>query len=204
MTSDVEELQQLVLHERQGRDRGRWDQMAAAFAPGARVRISWLDGTAEQFVAGSRLMAASGTTAAHRMGAVIVDLVGQRALIEAPAVIELRTLLGGVEVDLSSRVRLVYRAERKRSGWPDGAWLLESLDCIYESDSVSPVVPGEIPDVDAAALARLRPAYRWLAYVLDSAKHFVDQGMPGEDEPEAVAALYDAARVWLHEERVGV
>lgn len=191
---DVTALTQLVLHERQGRDRGWWDQMAAAFAPDARVRISWIDGTATEFVTGSRAMAAGGTNATHRMGAAVVHLRGERAVVEAPAVIELRTALDGAEVDLASRVRLLYTAVRDADGWR-----LASLDCIYESDTVTATMPDHQPAVDLDRLAALRPSYRWLAYVLDRAGHRIDDDMPGEDRPDGVDRLYTDRFAWLEQ-----
>lgn len=39
--NDIAEVTQLVLHERQARDRGWWEPMRACFAPAATVRLSW-------------------------------------------------------------------------------------------------------------------------------------------------------------------
>ena len=47
---DVTEITQLVLRERQGRDRGWWAQMADCFHPDSRVTLSWFDGPGSEFV----------------------------------------------------------------------------------------------------------------------------------------------------------
>ncbi len=39
--SDIAVITQVVLGERQGRDRGWWDQMAAAYWLDSTVRLSW-------------------------------------------------------------------------------------------------------------------------------------------------------------------
>ena len=48
---DVALITQVVLAERQGRDRGWWDQMLAAYWPDSTVRLSWYTGDGAGFVA---------------------------------------------------------------------------------------------------------------------------------------------------------
>src|ERR1700753_3238229 len=46
----VTEISQLLLGERQARDRGWWDRMRAAYAPDSAVRLSWFPGTGPELV----------------------------------------------------------------------------------------------------------------------------------------------------------
>ena len=49
--NDIDQITQLVLHERQGRDRGWWKRMSAAFLPTSTVNLGWSSGSAPDFAA---------------------------------------------------------------------------------------------------------------------------------------------------------
>lgn len=184
------EIAELVLRERQGRDRGWWDRMRACYAPDATVRLSWFRGSGEEFVARSREMTGHGDVARHRLGPPVVDVDGPRAVAEVPAAIEVRTELGGVEVDLTSYTRLLYRAEHR-----SGRWLITSLDPVYERDVLAPVVPGT--PVPLGSLEGLRPSYRFLAQVLGTRGYPIADDLYGDDRPGEVADLYTTLYAWL-------
>ncbi|MFD7922241.1 nuclear transport factor 2 family protein [Streptomyces sp. NPDC059740] len=190
--ADMTAVTQLVLRERQGRDRGWWQRMRDSLAPDARVAISWFRGSGEEFVTASEAMAKGGTQAVHRMGPPVVDVAGDRAVVEAPAAICLRLHLDAVEADLTSHTRLLYRAERRA-----GRWWLTALDPVYAGDTLSPVVPGEVPRLDRDRLAAHRPSYRFLGYCLEEQGHPVARDLHGDDRPEGVAALLADAYAWL-------
>ncbi|MFD7981962.1 nuclear transport factor 2 family protein [Kitasatospora indigofera] len=190
--NDVTEITQLVLHERQARDRGWWESMDDCFSPGSTVRLSWFRGSGAEFTAGSRRMTGRGHAAVHRLCPPVVDVRGDRALVELPAAVELRTLLDGVQVDLTSYARLVYRVERRL-----GRWSIRSLDAVYERDVLVPSVPGTGLRVDPADLEGLRPPYRMLAHVFGRLGYQVDDDLYGEDRPEEVAGLHRQVFAWL-------
>jgi hypothetical protein len=192
-TDDVTALTQLVLHERLARDRSWWDVMRACYAEDSSVRLSWFSGTGADFVAASEQMAGRGDSSTHRLAPPIVDVAGDRALVVVPAVIEVRTDLDGVEVDLSSYARLLYRAQRSAAGWR-----IVALDPVYERDTLTPTVQGTAPAISAADLAGLRAPYRMLTYVLSRRGYQIAQDLNGDDRPEAVRALEKAAQDWLH------
>jgi hypothetical protein len=192
VSSDVTEITQLVLRERQGRDRGWWDQMRSCFTEDATVRLSWFRGSGAGFVAESEKMAGRGDTAVHRLSPPVVHHHGDRALVELPAVIEMRTVLDGIEVDLASAARLNYRVERR-----DGRWLVASFDPVYERDSLAAAHPGVRLAVGPADLTGYRPSYRFLSYVLSRRGYTIGDDLYGDDRPGQATAFYDAARVWL-------
>ncbi|MEV4136729.1 hypothetical protein AB0J72_31700 [Dactylosporangium sp. NPDC049742] len=64
--SDVAAAGQVVLLERQARDRGWWDQMRACYWPDSTVALSWYTGDGPGFVDASRAMAAAGNASVHR------------------------------------------------------------------------------------------------------------------------------------------
>lgn len=78
-----------------------------------------------------------------------------------------------------------------------GRWWLFGLDCIYESDSVTPAIPGQVVPINSDALKQYRPSYRCLSYFLSYKGHSVNQDLPGDDRPDQVKAKYDDAFVWL-------
>ena len=49
-TADIVAVGQLVLRERQCRDRGRWAEMRACFAEDSAVRLSWFRCSGADFV----------------------------------------------------------------------------------------------------------------------------------------------------------
>ncbi|MFB6552488.1 MULTISPECIES: nuclear transport factor 2 family protein [unclassified Streptomyces] len=190
--ADVTAVAQLVLHERQARDRGWWDAMRRCFADDSTVRLSWFQGSGPDFVTASQQMARRGDASTHRLAPPVVDVNDDRALAVMAAGIEVRTALDGVEVDLVSYTRLLYRAERRHDGWR-----ITALDPVYERDTLTPSLPGTPLHVAPAEIADLRPPYRMLAHVLGRRGYTVAQDLYGDDRPDAVRALEDSAAKWL-------
>ncbi len=191
--SDVTAVAQLILHERRARDRGWWDVMRECLAPDAAIRLSWFRGAGAAFVAASQEMAARGDAATHVLSPPVVDVVGDRATVEIGAAIHLRGDLAGVEVDLTSHARLLYRAERRAE-----RWLIISLDPVYEYDSLVPSIPGTPVRLEAHVLARARPSYRMLTCLLSAKRYTIADDLYGDDRPEPVRQLYRTLFDWLH------
>src|SRR4051812_27124184 len=114
--ADILAITQLVLSERESRDMGWWTRMADCFHPDARIRLSWIDGDAEAFVKGSIDMAARGMKAKHRVGPPVVRVKGDRGVASLSAIIDIAMTVGGVEAQLSSYARFLYRVERRAGG----------------------------------------------------------------------------------------
>ena len=123
---DILSITQLVLSERESRDNGWWSRMADCFHPDARIRLSWIDGDTDAFVKGSIDMARRGMKARHRVGPPVVRLNGERAVASLPAIIDIPAEIGGIEAQLSSYARFLYRSN---SGMAAGA-LLSSIPSI--------------------------------------------------------------------------
>ncbi|MEU7091697.1 nuclear transport factor 2 family protein [Kitasatospora aureofaciens] len=190
--NDVTAVAQLVLHERRARDRGWWDLMRECLAPDAAISLSWFRGRGAAFIAASQEMAARGDAATHILSPATVDVVGDRAVVEIGAAIHLRGDLHGVEVDLTSHARLLYRAERR-----GGRWLITSLDPVYEYDSLAPSTPGTAVWLEADVLARARPSYRMLTCLLSATDYTIADDLYGDDRPEPVRQLYRTLFDWL-------
>lgn len=190
---DVTAVEQLILHERRARDRGWWDAMRDCLAPDAEIRLSWFRGSGADFVTASEQMAAHGDRATHTLGPLIVDIRGDRAVVEVSAAIRIPSLLDGVEVDLTSYARLLYRAERTAP-----RWMIVSLDAIYERDTLTPTVPGTNITVPQDILEQHgRPSYRMLAHLLGTRGYTIAPDLYGDDRPEPVRELYRSRFDWL-------
>ncbi|ALL79591.1 hypothetical protein AD006_30775 (plasmid) [Pseudonocardia sp. EC080610-09] len=184
----------LVVGERQARDRGWWDRMADAYWPDSQVDLSWYTGDGPGFVAASRAMSECGDLSVHRLSPPAVQVVRERAWAEVPAVIEIRTDVDGVLADLASCTRIGYRCERR-----DGAWRILALDCIYERDTITAVLPGETVPLGAGALDRFRPAYAVLAWHLDRRGYTIGADLLGDDRPDERDAHYTRTLDWLRD-----
>jgi SnoaL-like domain len=192
-SSILEELEvaRVVIEERHWRDRGDWDAMARAYHADSRVTLAWFDGSGAAFVEVSRNAPQPGYTT-HRLSPPVVRVAGDRAVAETSAVVETRTTLLDVEVDLFVSCR--YLSRLRRDG---GGWRLASLETICEKDSVSPVDPARPPEFDPELLASFRRSYRFVSYRLHATGLPVNPLLPGDDKPSLVQPLYQRARSWL-------
>ena len=186
-------ITQLILHERQGRDRGWWEQMAACFLPDSLVSLSWFNGSGPDFVAQSRTMSDSGLRTVHRLSPPVVHIAGRRGFVEVPAAVELRFPVSGVDADLTSHSRLLYRVENRAA-----AWKVLSLTAIYERDTLTPAIPGATLDIDITRFSRFREPYRCLAYQVSLRGQSADDNLYGDDQPDRVNTLYSEHLTWLH------
>ncbi len=191
-TIDAAAVAQLVLRERQSRDRGWWSEWADCFTADSVIDMSWFTGSGADFVAQTRLRSADGVWGRHRLSPPAVRINGDRGWAELPLGIEFRTTVGDVEADLVSYCRSQYRAQRI-----DGTWRIARITSIYERDSLTPCIPGTTLDIDPAEFARYRPSYRCLAWYLTSTGWPVASTLLGGDKPEAVASHYQAENIWL-------
>lgn len=194
MTTPVEEVTQLVLRERQSRDRGWWERMADCFAEDSVVDMSWFDGSGAEFVRQSQRMSEGGWggLSVHRLSPPAVRVEGHRALAELPLAIEFRITVDGVEADLASYCRSQYRARRT-----DGSWRIARITSIYERDTLTPVVPGTQLGIDPEILTSYRPSYRFLAWYQSRLGLDLRSDLLGDDQPDPVARQYEAEAAWL-------
>ncbi len=190
--SDIDAISQLVLRERQGRDRGWWDQMRSCFAADSMVTVSWYRGNGDGFTDGSKKMFDSGFRPVHRTSPPVVHQHGDRAVLELPLAIEARVPFDGVETDLTSYSRMLYQVERI-----GGEWKVKVMTPIYERDTVYPTVPGTSLKLDLEKLKTFRSSYRFIAYHIWLGGRTMVDNLLGDDEPAAVEELYSQAFAWM-------
>ena len=198
MSTLVDDITQLVLRERQSRDRGWWDQMADCFAEDSVVDMSWFTGSGAEFVHESRRMSGSGWGghSVHRLSPPAIRVEGHRALAELPLAIEFRITIDGIEADLASYCRSQYRAQRT-----NGSWRIARITSIYERDTLIPSLPGTRLVIDQQELTTYRPSYGFLAWYQRRLGFHLRADLLGDDQPEAVAHQYEAEATWLVESK---
>jgi hypothetical protein len=142
------EIQNLV---QRARDFQSWDEMADCYHPDAEVEISWFRGSADDFVEGSKRIAAAGTRSIHQMAPSVITVRGDRALSDTGCEIHVLANLDGIDMIVSSQARLLSRVERR-----DGQWRLSGFRTLYVWDTLTPVRPSRAPELDETELQRLR------------------------------------------------
>ncbi len=188
---DIIAITQLIVRERESRDLGRWQRMRDCFWPDSHVRVSWFRGNGADFVTGSIDMARRGVLAKHRLGPILVNLAGDRAVASLSGIIDIPTRLQNMDFTLSSHTRFLYRVERR-----EGRWGIISFDAVYVRDELTSPIPGQALKIDAEELMRFRSTYRMLAYCLTLQNYEVDPDLAGEDRPELVQALNQELYGW--------
>ena len=174
---DITAVMQLVQRERESRDRQWWKEMSEAYDPEARIRVSWYDGNPQGFIEHSRKIAQAGNKSLHHLQPITVRVNGDRAVATLGCHMEsqVEADIFGTEAVVEIYVRLVYTAQRKQSEWK-----LMSLNCIYERDSVTPIIPGTSLTINTAVLSKYRSSYRFLSYTLEKKGHTSNQELAGD------------------------
>lgn len=189
---DRDAIFDLVRLERFWRDQCEWDRLLAAYTEPSLVRVSWFEGSARDFVEGSRKMHQRGGHSRHVILPTYLRIEGDRALAESVGQVHIRGKLDGVEYDLIAYCRFLSRVVRTAAGWR-----FATFEAIYDHDTIAPVNPSERLAIDAKQLATMRPAYKLLSYTLAASGYTVNPDLPGDDRPETVKPLYEAAERWL-------
>lgn len=190
---DREELFDLVRRERFARDQRRFDVMRDCFHPDAYVRTSWYDGHGgEAYVEATRKLMGRTGGGKHWVFPAFAQIAGDRATVESPAMIFSRVDLGTMEADFFVFCRFFSRAVRV-----EGNWKLMSFEVLFERDVMKPVNPSDVMPIDWAAIASLRPSYRFLAYVQSLRGVDVNPNLLGDDRPEELAEFHSGEERWL-------
>lgn len=190
---DREELFDLVRRERFARDQRRFDVMRDCFHPDAYVRTSWYDGHGgEAYVEATRKLMGRTGGGKHWVFPAFAQIAGDRATVESPAMIFSRVDLGTMEADFFVFCRFFSRAVRV-----EGNWRLMSFEVLFERDVMKPVNPSDVMPIDWAAIASLRPSYRFLAYVQSLRGVDVNPNLLGDDRPEELAEFHAGEERWL-------
>lgn len=193
-TADIAAVTQVVLYEREARDRGWWGQMRATYWPEAEVNLMWHQGSASDFIARSAALFDAGARPLHHMYSPVVHVSGARAHVEAPTVTWTTWDIDGTSGNLNTHMRLNYQLERRGV-----EWRIVRFDCVYEYATLTPAVPGESIVVPADELAGFRSSYAILGWHQVRRGVAVDGDQLGADRPEQLDEFYASTRDWLHD-----
>lgn len=189
---DKANIRELIEFERYCRDYKLWPEMRACYHDDARIVVSWMSGTPDEFVAGSKRMNASKAPAKHKVFNTVVWKNGSRAVAECITAIQIRCPLDGDVVDMSTHTRLHYRLEKR-----EGLWKILSMEPIYEKDTMASAYTDGTFRADRKELEAYRPSY---ANMMLRQVHYgltPNGELAGEDRPESVAAIYEESSRFL-------
>jgi SnoaL-like domain len=189
---DRTEIFDLVRFERLCRDQRDFAGMIACYVPNAPVRTTWFDGTIEDFAAASRQKMTSGSQAKHWIMPARLEIDGDRALVESPAVIFDRLSFDSIEFDTFQYCRFVSRVIRCADGWKLG-----SFEGIYQRDQMQTVDPRDPLPVDWDLLKTLRPSYKFIGYTQVKRGYKLNPELLGDDRPDLLEAFYAREQQWL-------
>jgi len=184
----------LIMRERWARETHAPDVAAACYHPEARVEVSWFKGTAAEFVELGKRRPPEGVVNFDGMSPPVIWVRGQRAIADTACAVHTHLVMDGVEVSAVSHTRLLWRAQVL-----DGRWLIAGLRGIYIRDTLQTAGPGQPLRLDPVRLARYRPSYRHLSYVLETTGRKPLDDLAGIDRPDLVEALRAAERAWLEQ-----
>lgn len=190
--TDKFNLRELVEFERYCRDYMLWDQLHTCYHDEAHIVVSWMEGTIDEFIEGSRHLVTTKAPAKHKIFDTLVWKHGRRAIVECITAIQIRCELDDDLVDLSTHTRLHYRAEKR-----NGIWKLLTMDAIYEKDTMKSAFTDGSFTASREELAQYRPTYANM--MLRQVKYggHPNGELAGEDRPESITQLYESSSNWL-------
>jgi hypothetical protein len=191
LSTDSDEIRELVDNWVLWRDAGMWDRFRTVWHDDGRMMATWFQGGADDFIRVSREGFERGVRILHFLGGCSVDVSGDRGVSQTKMTISQRGPVEGVLCDVVCTGRFVDFWERR-----DGRWGLVLRQPIYEKDRADPVDPAARLELDQELLARFPEGYRHLAYVQTQIGYDVKVDMPGLVGPE-VEALYERCESWL-------
>jgi hypothetical protein len=191
MTSDRDEIRDLIENWALWRDAGDWERFRTVWHDDGVMNATWFQGPRDDFIRVSREGFERGVRILHFLGGTSIDVAGDRAIAQTKMTISQRGPVEGVLCDVVCTGRFYDFIERR-----GGRWGLVVRQPIYEKDRADPVDPAARLELDSELLARFPEGYRHLAYVQTQIGYAVKPDMPGLSGAE-VEALYARGAAWL-------
>ncbi len=186
---DRANIKELVEFERFCRDNRLWDEMKKCYSDDSRVNISWYQGSGHGFVDASAKMEGF---VPHKIYNTEVWNKGDKAVAIMMSNIQMRHIIDGYPVEVSSDAKLIFRLQRIK-----GQWYIVSFESIYEKDAIIPVVPNANINIPAEEIAKYRASYGCMIYMGKRSGMTIDENLPGIDRPDLVEKLYRETDEWL-------
>lgn len=191
MTRDELEIRQLIERWAVWRDAGDWERFATCWHPEGVMMATWFQGPFAEFIRVTQEGWERGVSILHFLGGSVVEVAGDRAIVQTKMTISQRGLVEGVPCDIVCTGRFYDFVQRH-----EGAWKLLHRQPIYEKDRIDPIDPAAVPKLDAAKLATFPEGYRHLAYIQTGIGYRVKLDMPQLKGP-VVQELYRRGARWL-------
>ncbi|MEP6928754.1 MAG: hypothetical protein ABI850_02030 [Flavobacterium sp.] len=188
--TDKFSIKELIEFERFCRDNAQWEEMKKCFAENSTVTISWFKGSGHEFVDASSKME---TYAPHKLFDTLIWLNNKKAVSLTMATIQIRQEIDEHLLELQSDVKLLYKTQKINNEWS-----IISMEGIYEKDSLLPVSPVDGIIIPQEEISKYRPSYANMSYALSKSGYAIDVNLPGIDNPETVAKLYQESEDWLN------
>jgi 3-phenylpropionate/cinnamic acid dioxygenase small subunit len=144
LMEDEYEIASLLVRWGHARDSDDWETLAECFHEDATIHISWMSGTAKEFVGKSRAMAAArrpGAHTKHLISGIWTQMNRERAFSRCHANIYVRGKIDSYEFDLESWIRFFDLLEKR-----NGSWRIVKRTAVYEKDRMDPVDPRGFPE----------------------------------------------------------
>ena len=191
MSSDRDEIRDLIENWVIWRDAGDWARFRTVWHDDGRMMATWFQGPADDFIRVSREGFERGVRILHFLGGSSIEIAGDRAIAQTKMTISQRGALEGIECDVVCTGRFYDFLERR-----DGRWGIVLRQPIYEKDRADPVDPAAQLRLDPELLGRFPDGYRHLAYVQTRIGYAVKDDMPGLTGA-GVESLYARGADWL-------
>ena len=164
LTEDEHQIASLLIRWGHARDSDDWETLARCFHDHATIHISWISGSANNYIARSRAMAAarkSGEHAKHLISGPWIRVNRDRASSRCHANLYVRTTISGHEFDLQSWIRFFDLLEKRNS-----VWRIVKRTAVYEKDRLEPVDPRGVPKdfFDDLELSAFPASAKFLCY----------------------------------------
>ncbi len=161
------------------------------------MTTSWISSSAADFAkAGAdqnrRAEASANEVVINRSSAPIIHQHGNRAYVELPTESNHWITVNGEPAIWTSYMRLIYRCEKR-----GGVWKIADMTSVFESDKLTPVIPGTDLHIQPQDVVEFRPSYRWMSYTRTRAGGKVNPDLLGIDRPDEVDTLYAQAEAWI-------
>ena len=177
------------------RDYSNWEALRLCFAPHATMKVTVFTGQATAYVENAIRLDQNKThkhISNHMVGGSAITIAGQKALAETSLTLMVRTVLNGVEIDLTGIGRFYDRFVKN-----NGAWQILHREVLFDKDYIKPVNPNAILSLNAKKLRHYPAHYRYNCLVVENFGLNPDLTSPAPGSVE-LTAFYSAAKDWLN------
>ncbi|MCZ4340084.1 nuclear transport factor 2 family protein [Sphingomonadaceae bacterium G21617-S1] len=191
---DKAEISQLIASWGILRDTYVWDKLRDCWTDDGTMAVSWVKGTADEFIAGCKPMSVdvdNKISSQHVITGSAVDVAGARAGAETRILILVRLKVDGIWSDVTAVARFHDLLLRTAKGWK-----IKQRVAVFDKDSIAPVNPADRLELDEARLNAFPEAYRCCGYMLSQRGMQINMDLPAPGSP-ALAKLYSEGADWL-------